>query len=378
MLKLGGLQAFFLSAVLLKKKTESPANIMLAMLVFCLGISCLFYSYNSLDFYLQFPHLLRVDWGIPLLFGPLIYLYTLFLTNRKEKWTQNHGFHFFPYLLNLLILIPFFIKGAEDKIQVLDYFTASISSGTDSYFYYHGILRFLTCLIGIHYVLGSLKLLGVYRGNLLQEYSNIQQLKLEWLRLLLYSFLILSLVFIGISIFMLGDRYPDFDYDVYYFLLVFIFIYGLTYKTLTQPKILSLYGEGKKNSKKAKAFVKPKTISSDAKKLKRYMLDHKPYLEGELTASQLAKELQISRHQLSHLLNQELGYNFYDFVNSYRIEEFKTRLKLKENQKLTLLAIALDSGFNSKTSFNTIFKKMSGQTPRQYKKSLEISSNGSS
>jgi len=125
-LKLGGFQALILSVFLLKKKPNSKANLVLAFLVLSLGISSIFYSFNNLEFYLKFPHLIRVDWGIPLLFGPLIYLYTTLLIDRKQ---QNESYYvpFLPYLLNLLILFPFFIKPAEEKIQILDYFTASIT-----------------------------------------------------------------------------------------------------------------------------------------------------------------------------------------------------------------------------------------------------------
>ena len=99
-----------------------------------------------------------------------------------------------------------------------------------------------------------------------------------------------------------------------------------------------------------------------------YTNHKKPFLNGELTASELADELEMSRHQLSQILNYQLGLNFYDFINEYRVEEFKSRLKLSENNNLTLLGIAYDSGFNSKTTFNTIFKKVTGLTPSQYKK----------
>ena len=89
-----------------------------------------------------------------------------------------------------------------------------------------------------------------------------------------------------------------------------------------------------------------------------------------MTASELAKGLQMSRHQLSQVLNEQLGKNFYDFINEYRVEEFKSRIQLPENNHLTLLGVAFDSGFNSKTTFNTIFKKTTGLTPSDYKKTI--------
>ena len=372
LLKLGGLQALILVVFLFRKKANNRANVILAVLVFFLGISCLMYSFNNLEFYVEYPHLIRVDWGIPLLFGPLIYLHTVSLTN-SEKSTRKMYQHFVPYVINLAILTPFFLKPSEEKIQILDYFTASITTGTDTYFLYSFILRFAIFVVSISYAVEGIKVLRNYKQKLLSEYSNTGKQKLDWLRILLYSFMAISLVYIVATLMTFRDRYPQFDYNIYYYLLVFVLIYVLSYKTLSLPQIVSLSTmevdpEPKINEATSK---KNEDLSREADALKTYMLTEKPYLNGELTASELARSLQMSRHQLSQILNDHIGKNFYDFINEYRAEEFKNRLQLPENEHLTLLGIAFDSGFNSKTTFNTIFKKMTGLTPSQYKKSLK-------
>jgi len=101
------------------------------------------------------------------------------------------------------------------------------------------------------------------------------------------------------------------------------------------------------------------------------MQEKKPYLNGELTAGELSKLLGISVNHLSQVLNKEQKQNFFDFINSYRIKDVLLKMEDPSNAHLTLLALALDSGFNSKTSFNTIFKKVTNQTPSQYYKSLK-------
>ena len=100
------------------------------------------------------------------------------------------------------------------------------------------------------------------------------------------------------------------------------------------------------------------------------MTDQKPYLDGELTAGALSQALGISINHLSQVLNQEQHQNFFDFINSYRVKEVIEKMKDPGNRHLTLLALALDSGFNSKTSFNTVFKKVTHQTPSQFYKML--------
>ena len=96
----------------------------------------------------------------------------------------------------------------------------------------------------------------------------------------------------------------------------------------------------------------------------------KPYLNSELTLRELAGKLSMSTHNLSEILNTRLNQNFYDFINRYRVEEVKRRLAENESEKYNLIAIAFDSGFNSKSAFNTIFKKQTGTTPSQYRKQL--------
>lgn len=368
LLKLGGFQAIILAIFLFKKKINNKANLILSFLVFSFGISCIFYSFNSLEFYLRFPHLIRLNWGIPLIFGPLVFLYTSSLIKYNGGY-KKYYLHFMPYVLNLIILMPFFIKSSEEKIQVLDYFTASITTGIDRYFVYDFILRLVISVISLYYAFKSLNLIREYREKLLNEYSNSEQIILQWLRVLLYSFMIISIVFIGASIITFGDRYAQFDYNVFYFVSIFILIYILSYKALSQPEIISLKYLDLQVQENVRPEVNKKNLSKAAIRLENYVYKEKPYLNGDLTASELARNLQISRHQLSQILNGELDKNFYDYINELRVEEFKKRISLPKNSHLTLLGIAFDSGFNSKTTFNTIFKKNTGLTPSEYKKS---------
>lgn len=100
------------------------------------------------------------------------------------------------------------------------------------------------------------------------------------------------------------------------------------------------------------------------------MTNEMPYLENNLSLSMLAEQLNISANQLSQLLNEYLNKNFYDFINTYRLKEFKEGVKDPKNSHFTLLSIAYQCGFNSKTTFNTFFKKATGKTPSEYYKSL--------
>ncbi|HTJ52679.1 MAG TPA: helix-turn-helix domain-containing protein [Cyclobacteriaceae bacterium] len=98
------------------------------------------------------------------------------------------------------------------------------------------------------------------------------------------------------------------------------------------------------------------------------MVEKKPYLDAELTLSTLAKDLSMSRNQLSHLINVGVGANFYDFVNKYRVEEVKRLMTDPQVKNFNLLGIALEAGFKSKSTFNLIFKRFTGLTPTEYRK----------
>ncbi len=103
------------------------------------------------------------------------------------------------------------------------------------------------------------------------------------------------------------------------------------------------------------------------------MEEEKPYLITDLSLQDLADRLNISRHQLSGLINQRHNINFYEFVNNYRVKEFILKMQDPDNQHYKMLSIAYDSGFNSKASFNRIFKQITGQTPSDYKDTVVAS-----
>ena len=100
------------------------------------------------------------------------------------------------------------------------------------------------------------------------------------------------------------------------------------------------------------------------------MRSDRPYLNPKLTLSELAQFLDTNSHELSHAINEGFKMNFFDFVNSYRIEAFKSKLKDPAFKNHTVLAMALESGFSSKTTFNRAFKKATGKTPRDYQSEL--------
>jgi AraC-like DNA-binding protein len=113
-------------------------------------------------------------------------------------------------------------------------------------------------------------------------------------------------------------------------------------------------------------------IQAYKQQLEALMLQQKPYLEAQLTLPELALQMKISLHLLSKVINDGYDKNFHDFVNTYRIEEFKNLIVKPQYKHQTILAAALDAGFNSKTAFNRAFKKITNSTPREFLKQQSL------
>ena len=109
-------------------------------------------------------------------------------------------------------------------------------------------------------------------------------------------------------------------------------------------------------------------LNNYALQLEKLMTEKKLFRDNEINLTKLSKELGISSHILSQVLNQHYNINFYEYINQFRIDEVKKQLLIKENQNLTIISIAFDAGFNSKSSFQKIFKKYVGKTPSTYMK----------
>ena len=121
-------------------------------------------------------------------------------------------------------------------------------------------------------------------------------------------------------------------------------------------------------SAKKKMLLDEETSTSYSTRLINYITAEQPFLDSELSLRSLAEKIEIHPNQLSWLLNESIGKNFNEFINHYRVEAFKKLAKDPKNSHITLIGLAYDSGFNSKTVFNTYFKKETGLTPKQFLK----------
>ena len=157
------------------------------------------------------------------------------------------------------------------------------------------------------------------------------------------------------------------NFNTYLLLVVAFLFYFIAFKLLSKGKEII---PKNKVSKYKNSNLNPKLIPKYKTDLISSMENDKLYLNGKLSIQDVSENLNIPRQFISEVLNEHMDISFQDFINQYRVEEFVKRLKNDQNNNFTLLGIATDVGFNSKSSFNAIFKKFKGLTPTQYKKNL--------
>ena len=364
--------SFFLQFLLFSKKGKALSDKILGIWMFVIGIHLFSYYIYNLGFWEKYPHLTGITHPIPLLHGPLLYLYVVFSLRSDQRFRWKDYMHFIPFIAAYLYMIPYFLfYSAERKIlinheQINDYHTFMMLS----------LAAFIVS--GITYPILAYRLIGRFEKVIRENFSFDEKISLNWLRYCIWG---LAFIFATVLVFTLFQNVLrvqlPFNPDYIYYSEIILFILFLGFMGIRHEgifaetkersvQIIDLETGPKQTGEYKKSGLKAEEAELYHQRLMQLMMDKKLYLESKLTLNTLANELGISVNHLSQLINQYQGKNFYDFVNEYRIEEFKARVSSPRNRHLNILAIALDSGFNSKSSFNSVFKKHTGITPSQF------------
>jgi AraC-like DNA-binding protein len=226
----------------------------------------------------------------------------------------------------------------------------------------------------IYYFYQSLRIYREYRSWTETQFSDTETISFVWLRNFIYL-IIAGEIFKwawGMADKLLGDLPFEQDWWWHLFTVLIICYVGIKGYAQHQPLRLSY---SSKNIEQNPVIEQISVPSNEPKeneyesmkpKIETLMLQEKLFLEPELSLSDLAQKLKTNTSVLSAAINSNFGKNFNDFINEYRVEEFKKQIKLPQNQNYTLLAVAFDCGFNSKATFNRAFKKFTGQSPSRF------------
>ena len=340
------------------QKGNKKANRFLALFIFTITI-LLFSNFIVLShLYKMFPHLIGSSFLLWYVLPPAFYFYikTGVHANYRFKWYEL--LHLSPFVYMLIDVIPFYLLSAEIKIHWLENYITSPKS-----------LSFSSGFIIVYsfaYLAASIYVIWDFEKNYKKGFANTSFEHIDGIKrlVLVYAiYKVLDLVGMGASF--ISDQ-TSIEIMQFISISLSIFIFVIAYTFIHQPEKLFQLEISK--TKYKTSTLSASDLSKYSKKLDEAMIDKKLYLDSEINLSNLAKALDIKQHTLSQVINQHYKMNFYEFINKYRVDEVKTQLLKEENKNLTIIAIAYDAGFNSKSSFHKIFKKFVGKSPTEFMK----------
>jgi len=314
-------------------------------------------------------------WGtsLPLLFGPLLYLYTRSVLFRNFELTRKKWLHFLPFIIVFSWTESgYLLQNRELKQSILDYV---VSRKVPFYINWALFIIFVQFII---YIFFTFRIVNRYKIGAAGKFSDLERVNMSWLynTILFFTgcmFVSVCDVFVGMT------SLVKYYYPVLSLIIIglFVFTNRVLFKTLRMPELFMWLEENPAaitiNGNTVAKYAGSGLPENEKKKihdtLLMYMKTCKPYLEPELTIEQLSSKLSVRPKALSQVINESLQQNFFDFINRYRIEEAKHLLKAPPDKKMTVSEILYEVGFNSKSSFYTLFKKYTGLTPKDFQKS---------
>lgn len=366
----GSVTAFFI-VLLLTKKGKAIYDWLLAgwLVVLLFHILVSFISLGN-------PHsfLLEISSAAVFLNGPVLWLYTKNLFHKEKAFSGYSFLHFLPFFIHLAIVIPYISHSS----------LAPLSDTVRAVLAWAKLASILVyCLLAASEIKRSLK---IAEENL----SNTEAFHVKWLQLAIYAVMMVwciglaSQFAVQTGFFNLNKNQEDLGINV----AVSIFVIVLGYYGFKQAPVFvdglaparqdevipAGEGDDPLEERYKKSAIDAGALKNYANQLEDLMQKEKLFTDAELSLNKLAERMSLSPNQLSQVINHHYRKNFFEFVNTYRVEEVIGMLKTGAIQNSTLFGIGLDAGFNSKASFNRYFKKHTGKTPTEYLKDAAQSS----
>jgi len=279
------------------------------------------------------------------LFGPLIYLFTCSITKKNYKLSPKKSWHFLLFVLAFIavvarINIPWQAKYGILNLQLFPYL--------------------IMCIIVIRN----------YRNEIKEYFSFVDKINLTWLLYVVGGFFLMwfiDLVNFTLSEFGVNNLSLMNSLTFASIFINFVFAILIFYKALQKPQFLFNISEEVKIHKYESSKLSREEKEDILKKIENYFVSEKPFLNPSLTIRDISDATNIHSKYISQVINESLNKNFYDFINSYRVKEAMNQLLINGGKEKTILEILYDSGFNSKSAFNTAFKKTTGFTPTEFR-----------
>lgn len=366
LLVIGTFLSITLSLFLLTvKSVKNNANVFLGIHLLLLSTYFIQGLFYRLDWLELMPHVVHSQIGFEALGGAVIYLYVRACTEKDFEMKPVLWLHFAPLLLALIYHSSFFLQTGAEKVAFYHRYVTEFDIGVPIW------VTLLKTLLGTVYFVLATRLVFQYKKHLNNEVSSIDKDYHRWLLLFSSSALlpILGIIFWGL----IGG-----SATVKALILTFLigFIFSIYVIALLKPEIFHTFPnqikveekEIEKRQRYENSNLQESQKDKFIEKLVAYMQTKKPYQESDLTLATLANQVNIPAHYLSQVINERMKCTFLDFVNGYRVEEAKRMLVDNKYENYTIMAVAYEAGFNSKTTFYSAFKKHMGMTPSVFKK----------
>ncbi|GAA0872431.1 hypothetical protein GCM10009117_15780 [Gangjinia marincola] len=353
-LVLGISQGIFLAVVLFFiPNTNKSANKVLSLLLVIAAVM-LFGRIALYRYQVEWVYRLAlfVD-AILYLIGPIMYMYQRKLLFSEKTSATLPLYHFIPATIHIAYT-TYMLKYSIDE-----YFELYQNGALQLTFF---IVEFSGLLSLLLYTIACFKLNQKYirvKNELISYESKI----IKFSRFITGSFAALLVLWaISFTISQVAFHLPYFNYQIIW-IGISIFIYTIGFYSLKQPEVFQVPFESKA---KTSARLSQEKITILTKRLEFYINEERVFLQPDLTLKDLASAIDTTPNDLSWLLNNVFHKTFYEYVNEFRLAEFLKKIESNEHHKKTLLALAFDVGFNSKSTFNKVFKSYLGQTPSSY------------
>jgi len=378
-LLLAAVQSLFLTLVFFRRYRQLYANrFLIGLLLAAAAILANLYWAETHSMYRNSGLNIMLIGG-SLLIGPLQYLYTIFLLEPLRRFHRKDWLHWLPLLLYFFLTLPvLFLSFTELELAQVQHSYKGIP-------WRFVIFDWLLTLVNLSYSLAALWRLRRFQQGLPHMVSSLEKIRLQWLYYLSWLSVVAWIIFAVENVIFIISALPGYGFVVSSSLSgVFIYLLGywglMKSDWLQQPNVTKSMQELSDAEKASlsstteqieqryqKSGLSPDRARQIHRDLIALMENEKPFLDSDLTLAGMAEKLSVSTHNLSEVLNTQVGLTFFDFINQYRIDEVKKQLLDPNKMEAKILAIAFDAGFSSKTSFNTLFKKHTGSTPSDFR-----------
>lgn len=363
-------QLLVLMGIILMKRFRNLVNVLLGAIMVAVFLKLIYYFFYFRGFFSDYPQLIYIVRFLQALPPPFLWFYASAMITGSIIFRKKMLLHAIPYGIGFVFFIPLIINTYNPDL---------IPYSLSIYNKWFGLV--FAELGGLLFIVYSRfifrEIINLYGSNMSLKdclldftYPHLTLVKVLSVMMNVYALILISGGFIAFF----SESIPTyFDYTDTGFLITFIYI--TIFILVSTPKVIHYNYSNIPKSDKLLKYEKSSLSRIEAKEyvkeMNSWMESEKPFLDSNISLADFTEKLHLSGHIISEVLNGLLKQNFYDYLNNYRIEEFKRLSGMSENFSETNLNIAFEAGFNSKTTFNTAFKKFTKQTPSEFRSSFQ-------